>query len=64
MPDPSRLSVSRGQLGPKCDKCDCPLLFSESMTLDSLYVCIDCYTSETGVEAVTEPKSVSGLVMD
>ena len=64
MPDPSRLSVSRGQLGPKCDKCDCSLIFSESMTLDALYLCFDCYTSETGIEGASDAKEVDGLTMD
>ena len=64
MPDPSRLSVSRGQLGPKCDGCARPLIFAESMTIDADYLCIDCYTEKTGATGATEPKTVGGLPMD
>ena len=61
MVDKSRLAVTKGQLGPICDDCGTLMTFGESCTIDSKFVCYDCYLSLTGAESSTDSNENPGL---
>ncbi len=64
MVDAEKLTIARGQLGPKCATCDSPLIFAEALVIDSEYHCYSCYEKVSGASSASEPKEVSGLRMD
>ena len=61
MVDRSRLAVTKGELGPICERCGALMTFGESCTHDQTYVCWDCYTALTGAEPSTDSKANPGL---
>ena len=64
MVNAEKLSIARGQLGPKCAMCGDPLIFAEALVIDSDYYCQLCYEKMTGAVSSSEPKEVAGLRMD
>ena len=64
MVNAEKLSVARGQLGPKCAMCGEPMSFGEALVIDSEYYCQSCYEKITGAVSSSEPKEVAGLRMD
>ena len=64
MPDPSKLSIASGQLGPVCVITGKALTFSEAIVMDDEYVCWEAYIEATGASPATEGKVVGGLLLD
>ncbi len=65
MPDPSKLSIATGQLGPICAVTGRALTFSEAIVVDDRFVCYEAYLEMTGTESATDSREVpTSLVLE
>ena len=62
MVNAEKLSIARGQLGPKCAMCGEPMIFGEALVIDSNIV--NLVREDYWPVSSSEPKEVAGLRMD